>query len=164
MSTAAIVGLILLSILVGALIPVLYQAWLTLKSARRQIDALGPRVDQALKEITETTGRVNRIASIVEEHGERLGPVVDSAVEIGHTLGQVQNTIRKFSSLVGAFGPAVVAGLGAFLAHRRARSATATTTEEETEDERQRIIINDRQPGVAPPKPRSAAPEDHYDH
>ena len=163
MSTAAIVGLILLGILVGAIVPVLYQAAQTLKSARRQIDALGPRVDQALREITEVTQKVNRIANTVEAQTDRLRPVVDSVVGIGESLGQVKRTVSKFSSLVGAVGPAVVAGLGAFLARRRARSSTTTVTEDESEDEFGGII-DQATPGVAPPNTRAAVPEDHYDH
>jgi uncharacterized protein YoxC len=164
MSTAAIVGLILLGILVGAIVPVLYQAAQTLKSARRQIDALGPRVDQALKELTDVTQRINRIATTVEDQTDRLRPVVDSVVGIGHALNKVRNSVSRFSSVIGAVGPAVVAGLGAFLAQRRARSSTTTVTEDESEDETGRIIIDDRHPDVAPPNTRAAVPEDHYDH
>jgi len=164
MSTATIVGLILLGILVGAIVPVLYQAAQTLKSARRQIDVLAPRVDKALKELTDVTERINRLATTVEEQTDRLRPVVDSVVGIGHSLAQMKNTVSKVSSLVGAVGPALVAGLGAFIAHRRARSSTTTATEDESEDERGRIIIDDEHPGVAPPDARAAVPEDHYDH
>lgn len=163
MSTASIVGLILLAILVGAIVPVLYQAAQTLKSARRQIDALGPRVDQALRELTDVTQKINRIANTVEAQTDRLRPVVDSVVGIGQSLGQVKRTVSRVSSLVGAVGPAVVAGLGAFLAHRRARSSTTAVTEDESEDETERII-DEAQPGVAPPNTRAAVPEDHYDH
>ena len=162
MSTAAIVGLILFAILVGAIVPVLYQAAQTLKSARRQIDALGPRVDQALRELTEVTQKVNRIANTVEMQTDRLRPVVDTVVGIGESLGQVKRTVSKFSSLVGAVGPAVVAGLGAFLAHRRARSSTTTVTEDESEDELG-TIIDEATPGVSPPNTRAAVPEDRYD-
>lgn len=162
MSTASIVGLILLAILVGAIVPVLYQAAQTLKSARRQIDALGPRVDQALRELTDVTQKINRIANTVEEQTDRLRPVVDSVVGIGQQIGQVKKTVSRVSTLVGAVGPAVVAGLGAFFAHRRARSATTTATEDESEDERGHII-DEAQPGVVPPSTRAAVPEDRYD-
>ena len=161
MSTAAIVGLILLAILVGAIVPVLYQAAQTLKSARRQIDALGPRVDQALKELTEVTQKINRIADTVEDQTDRLKPVVDSVVGIGHSLNKVRHSVSKFSTVIGAVGPAVVAGLGAFLAHRRARSRTAAATEDESEDEFG-STNDDAHPGVAPPNTRAAVPEDHY--
>lgn len=162
MSTAAVVGLILLAILVGAIVPVLYQAAQTLRSARRQIDALGPRVDQALRELTEVTQKVNRIANTVETQTDRLRPVVDTVVGIGESLGQVKRTVSRFSTLVGAVGPAVVAGLGAFLAHRRARSSTTTVKEDESEDE-PGTTIEEATPGVAPPNTRAAVPEDRYD-
>jgi len=163
MTTASIVGLILLGILVGALIPVLYQAAQTLKSARRQIDALGPRVEQALKEITDATERVNRLATTVEEQAERLRPVVDSVVGIGHTLGQVRKSVHRFSSVAGAVGPALFAGFSAFMAHRRARSAKAAATKEDTEDELDRNLSNEPS-GSEPPETRAVVAEDHYDH
>lgn len=161
MSTAVIVGLILLAILVGAIVPVLYQAAQTLKSARRQIDALGPRVDQALKELTDVTQKLNRIADTVEDQTDRLRPVVDSVVGIGDSLNKVRKSVSRFSSVIGAVGPAVIAGLGAFLAHRRARSRTAAATEDESEDEFG-STNDDAHPDVAPPNTRAAVPEDHY--
>ena len=161
MTTASIVGLILLGILVGAIVPVLYQAAQTLKSARRQIDALGPRVDQALKELTDVTGRLNRIATTIEGQTDRLRPVVDSVVGIGQTLGQVRRSVHRFSAVAGAVGPALFAGVSAFMAHRRAKSARAAAAEEDTEEEQERNYSDEA--GTEPPNTRAAVTEEHYD-
>lgn len=161
MSTASIVGLILLGILVGAIVPVLYQAAQTLKSARRQIDALGPRVDHALRELTDVTARLNRIATTIESQTDRLRPVVDQVVGIGQTLGQVRKSVHRFSSVAGAVGPALFAGLSAFWARRRGRSAEEAATEDDTEEEREfQRNVSSEPSGQEPPKTRAAASED----
>jgi uncharacterized protein YoxC len=163
MSTASVVGLILLGILVGAIVPVLYRAAQTLKSARRQIDALGPRVDHALQELTELTARLNRIATTIESQTDKLRPVVDQVVGIGHTLGQVRKSVHRFSSVAGAVGPALFAGLSAFMARRRNRPAATEPTEDETEDQELGRNLSSEPPGSEPPNTRAAVSEERYD-
>lgn len=161
MTTASIVGLILLGILVGALVPVLYQAAQTLKSARHQIDALGPRVDHALKELTDVTARLNRIATTIESETDRLRPVVDHVVGIGHTLGQFRKSVHRFSSVAGAVGPALFAGLSAFWARRRDRNAEGADAEDDTEEESEPRRNHSSEPsGQEPPNARTAVSED----
>jgi len=162
MSTASVVGLILLGILVGAIVHVLYHAAQTLKSARRQIDALGPRVDQALKELTDVTSRLNRIATTIESQTDRLRPVVDQVVGIGQTLHQVRKSVHRFSSVAGAVGPALFAGLSAFMARRRKRSAEPT--EDDTEDQELEPNLSSEPPGSEPPNTRAAVTEDRYEY
>ena len=164
MSTASIVGLILLGILVGAIVPVLYQAAQTLKSARRQIDALGPRVDHALQELTDVTARLNRIATTIESQADRLRPVVDHVVGIGNTLGQVRKSVHRFSSVAGAVGPALFAGLSAFMARRRKRPARTEPAEDETEDQELGRNLSSEPPGSEPPNTRAAVPADRYEY
>jgi|KBSSwiStaDraftv2_1062776.scaffolds.fasta_scaffold94798_4 uncharacterized protein YoxC len=166
MSTAAIVGLILLGILVGAIVPVLYRAAQTLKSARRQIDALGPRVDHALQELTDVTARLNRIATTIESQTDRLRPVVDHVVGIGQTLGQVRKSVHRFSSVAGAVGPALFAGLSAFWARRQTRPAGAepTETEDDTKDQELGRNLSSDPPGSEPPNTRAAVSEDRYEY
>jgi uncharacterized protein YoxC len=164
MSTASIVGLILLGILVGAIVPVLYQAAQTLKSARRQIDALGPRVDHALQELTDVTARLNRIATTIESQTDRLRPVVDHVVGIGNTLGQVRKSVHRFSSVAGAVGPALFAGLSAFMAHRRKRRAGAEPSEDNSEDQELGPNLSSEPPGSEPPSTRAAVSEDRYEY
>ena len=164
MSTASVVGLILLGILVGAIVPVLYQAAQTLKSARRQIDALGPRVDHALKELTDVTARLNRIATTIESQTDRLRPVVDQVVGIGQSLHHVRKSVHRFSSVAGAIGPALFAGLSAFWARRRNRPAGAEPTENDTEDQELEPNLSSEPPGSEPPNTRAAASEDRYEY
>jgi uncharacterized protein YoxC len=150
--TAVTIGLILFAVLVGAAIPVLYQAAQTLKSARRQIDALGPQVERALTEVTRATERVNRLAATVEEHTDRLRPVVEQVVGIGKTVTHVRQALNRTSTILTAVGPALVAGFQAFASLRRKRDASDVDGSE------------NENPFDAPPESRSAAPEDEHGH
>jgi uncharacterized protein YoxC len=111
---AGIIAIVLVAILVGAILPVLYQAAQTLKSVRIFVDSAGPRVDAALKEVTDVAARLNGIASTLEEEGRRLKPVVDSAASIGRTISSLGDSVRSASSVLGALTPAFVAGVRAF--------------------------------------------------
>ncbi|HYV85635.1 MAG TPA: DUF948 domain-containing protein [Patescibacteria group bacterium] len=111
---AGLIALVLGAILVGAILPVLYQAVQTLKSVRVFVDTTGPRIEEAMKEITEVAARLNGIASTLEEEGRRLKPIVDSAAGIGRTLTSLGESVRSAGSILGAVTPAFVAGLRAF--------------------------------------------------
>jgi uncharacterized protein YoxC len=127
---ALIIGLVLLAVLVGSLTPVFYQAVQTLKSIRQFADTTAPRLEQALREVTETTARLNRIGSTVEAEGERLKPLIDSAASLGQTLHGLKRSLQTAGTILTALGPALVAGLGAFVA-KRARSSDGGPEEEE---------------------------------
>src|SRR5580765_1576584 len=109
-----LIAVVLVAILVGAILPVLYQAVQTLKSVRVFVDTTGPRIEEAMKEITEVAARLNGIAATLEEEGRRLKPIVDSAAGIGRTLTSLGESVRSAGSILGAVTPAFVAGLRAF--------------------------------------------------
>jgi uncharacterized protein YoxC len=157
--TAVTVGLILFAVLVGAAIPVLYQAAQTLKSARQQIDALGPQVDRALGEITRMTERVNRLAASVEEQTDRLKPIVDEVVGIGKTVTTVRQALNKTSTILTAVGPAFAAAFQAFTSLRRGRRTGSDDPYDEPPYD-----SNIEKPFDAPLDSRSTAPEDEHGH
>lgn len=157
--TAVTVGLILFAVLVGAAIPVLYQAAQTLKSARQQIDALGPQVERALGEITRATEKVNRLADTVETQTGRLKPIVDEVVGIGKTVTSVRQALNRTSSVLTAVGPALAAGFQAFTSLRRGRGNDRGEKYEEPPYD-----SNSENPFDAPEGSRSTAPEDEHGH
>lgn len=116
---ADLTGLIivlLVAVLVGAVIPVFYQVIQTLKSVRAFVDTTGPRIEEAMREVTTAAARLNRIATTLEDEGRRLKPIVDSAAGIGETLSSLSRSVRSAGSILGALTPAFVAGLRAFFA------------------------------------------------
>jgi uncharacterized protein YoxC len=111
---AGIIAVVLVAILVGAILPVLYHAVQTLKSVRAFVDSSGPRINEAMKEITGVAARLNAIAMTLEEEGRRLKPVVDSAAHIGRTIASLGESVRSAGTVLGALTPAFVAGMRAF--------------------------------------------------
>jgi hypothetical protein len=81
---------VLAAVFVGASIPVLFQTFLTLRSARRFFDVTTRRVDRFMRQTTETLGSVHR------------------------TVAGVDGTVRMASTLVAALGPAVTAAVRAW--------------------------------------------------
>jgi uncharacterized protein YoxC len=114
--TTGLFVLLLLAVLVGAVIPVLYQTVQTLRSARQFLDLTGKRLDEALREFTQATARINRIAATVEAETERLRPAIEAAASIGKTVERVRDSVRTASVAVTALAPAFLAGMRAFMA------------------------------------------------
>jgi uncharacterized protein YoxC len=113
--TTGLVVVLLVAVLVGALIPVLYQTVQTLRSARQFLDITGKRLDEALREFTQATARINRIAATVETEAERLRPAIEAAASIGKTVERVRDSVRTASVAVTALAPAFLAGMRAFM-------------------------------------------------
>jgi uncharacterized protein YoxC len=113
--TTGLFILLLLAVLVGAVIPVLYQTVHTLRGARQFLELTGRRLDEALREFTEATARINRIAAAVEQEGERLRPAIEAAASIGKTVEKVRDSVRTASVAVTALAPAFLAGMRAFM-------------------------------------------------
>jgi uncharacterized protein YoxC len=111
---AGLFTVVLVAILVGAILPVLYQAVQTLKSVRTFVDSTGPRINEAMKEVTDAAARLNGIASALEEEGRRLKPVVDSAANIGRTIATLGESVRSAGTVLGALTPAFIAGVRAY--------------------------------------------------
>jgi hypothetical protein len=96
MQSADLALWMLAAVLVGALLPVLVQAWLTLRSARRWLDHNGVAVGEALRELGETSRAYTQVARDLEG-----------------TLLQVRAPLATLSALSGAAVPALIAGLQA---------------------------------------------------
>jgi uncharacterized protein YoxC len=73
--TALIVGVVLLAVLVGALLPVLFQLMQTLRETRR-------------------------VLTVVESHTRELKPAVKAAAEVGESVRQVNSSLK--TTLCGA--------------------------------------------------------------
>jgi uncharacterized protein YoxC len=111
---AGLVTVVLVAILVGAILPVLYQAVQTLKSVRAFVDNTGPRINEAMTEVTRAATRLNAIASALEEEGRRFKPVVETAAGIGQMVSSLGESVRSAGSVFGAVAPALIAALRAF--------------------------------------------------
>jgi hypothetical protein len=119
------VVLAVVALLVGALLPVLFQLLLTLRAVRSAVERAGP----ALASITATAERLERLTARIEEGG-RVETVLGALDSLSHTVGKLQETARLASTIGAAVVPAVAAAVQAWRASRGdedvAPQATAT--------------------------------------
>lgn len=101
MEPLAIALLTLAALLTGALLPLIFQARATLRSAQRMLDSTGPKLDKTLTDMAAATEEV-----LVITHG------------MATTVEQVRGTVKTVSAISGAIGPAIVAAVHAFTAIR----------------------------------------------
>ena len=73
-------GVTLLAVLVGALLPVLYQVMQTLRDTRR-------------------------VLTVVESHTKELKPAIKAAAEIGESVRTVNNSLKSTANLASALAP-----------------------------------------------------------
>jgi len=81
--TALIVGVTLLAVLVGALLPVLYQLMQTLRETRR-------------------------VLTVMESHTRDLKPAVKAVAEVGESVRQVNSSLKSTACLASALAPHLV--------------------------------------------------------
>jgi len=113
MSTWQIVGVVLLAVLVGAVVPALLQLRRTLRSAEDVLSSTGPKLDRTLDEVAEAAARINRLGKSLEKDAEGLGVFADAAAGLGRSMKQAQESLRVMTTVGAAVGPAIAAGLKA---------------------------------------------------
>jgi len=129
-SPSLLAAIALLALLVGAALPVLYQLYKTLKSARTFLDAAGPQVERTLDQVGQAAHRLDRIGSSLEAPVQTLSPLLVTASRVGMTIARSGDWLRTASSVGGAVAPALMAGVRALLgrtAVRRRHDAPSDT-------------------------------------
>jgi len=135
----SIVITVLLAVLVGACLPVLFMLFSTLGSVRRLIQKIGPRIDAVLKEVQETTGRLNKATTGLDESAQRARKLLDATGDLGESVQRLNHSLKPAVALGSIVGPAVAVAVKAFL-DRQSRPEESDdadghdpTTAEETE-------------------------------
>ena len=111
----AFAAVLLLAVLVGAVLPVLYQAARALRALRALLDDVSPRLERALDEATRAASAVERLAADLEEEGRRLRPAADAVAGLGRALSDMGASARRAGSVLGALAPTLVAAVRSFL-------------------------------------------------
>jgi hypothetical protein len=99
------------ALLVGALLPVLFQLVLTLRAVRAVAEQAGP----AITSITATAARLERLTAKLEEGG-RIDHAMEAIDSLTKTVGKLQETARLASTIGAAVIPAVTAAVQAWRA------------------------------------------------
>lgn len=118
------IGVVLLAVLTGFLLPVLIQLMQTLRSARKTLD-----------EVQRSALRINQIGGTLQHGSERAVALLDEMGELAVDLRRLRQTVRTATAVGSAVGPAIAAAVQAF---RECGESDAVVEEtEETSDERQ---------------------------
>ena len=125
-----IVGVVLLAVLVGAAVPVLFQLYSTLRTTRSLVARLGPKIDDTLTEVRETSRRLNRVGSGLEQSTKRAQVLLEAAGDMGESLKGLRDSVRTATAIGKAVGPAIAAAIGALTDVRPAQDDAAGETEQ----------------------------------
>ena len=121
-----IVGVVLLAVFVGAAMPVLFQLYTTLRVTRNLLERLGPKMDNTLIEVRETSRRLNRVGSGLEQSAKRAQVLLDAAGDIGQSIKSLHESLKTATAVGSALGPALAAAVKAFTEMRRGEDEDQT--------------------------------------
>jgi len=136
METLGVIALVLFALMMGFVIPVLLQLRATLKSAQQLIETTTPRVDAALRDVSQLTQRVDAIASEVEGHLPRVRKMVEATDGVVHSLERLHGSLKMVGSVAPAAFAAVKAAMTALASSRGAEVASARDSGNDNQDRR----------------------------
>jgi uncharacterized protein YoxC len=116
-----IVGVVLLAVLVGAGVPVLFQLFVTLRDTRSVIQRIGPKLDGTLTELRETSKRLNRIGSDLEQGSKRAKVLLEVIGDVGESVQSLRESMRTAAAVGKALGPAIAGAVSALTSASEAR-------------------------------------------
>lgn len=139
MEVASVAILVLVAVLTGALLPLLFQARATLRSAQNVLDDSRPKLLRTLDELQLVTKEVRALAADVEAARPQVTEFMNSLTGLTQTLNQLQSTVRSASAIGAAVGPAVAAAVQAFRAIRADDAADAAADDADPEARSPRV-------------------------
>ena len=108
------IGVVLLAVMAGLLIPVLAQLLLTLRSARRALERLTPRLDRTLAEVQRTTERVGELGTTLNRGSEQVVAMIEETDELRVAVRKLRRALRVATVVANAVGPALAAAVQVF--------------------------------------------------
>ena len=112
--------MVLAALLVGALLPLLFQARATLRSVQRLVDTAGPQMVRTLAALDAAAGDVRSLTRTAEGGGPTLEAFFEAVAGLTTTANQMRGALKTASAVGAAIGPAVVAAVQGYRAVRAA--------------------------------------------
>lgn len=84
--------IVLVSILVGALVPAVVLFFITLRTLKTQIESTGQRLDDTLDQLRKTIERVDRMSSNLEGSEQKMAHIVGEIDGFLHSVERLKNT------------------------------------------------------------------------
>jgi hypothetical protein len=109
MNAATIAVVVVLALLVGAALPVLVQARVSLRAWQRTVEEAGPRFNRTLDEVSEVAVRLRRELAAFDGGGDRVASAVAAVDELGRAALELRRTVKVAAAVGASVGPAVAA-------------------------------------------------------
>ena len=93
MDTLAVIRISLLALVAGLAIPVLIQAWMTLRTAQRFLESTSTKLDQAITQMNLLSARLNRVVDEVEGNLPRVQRVLEATDGLADSVTQVRRSL-----------------------------------------------------------------------
>ncbi len=107
--------LVLVAVVVGMLIPLVFQLYSLAHSARELVEKSSKDVEAALKGVHHAAERIDRLTEKLERDG-RMDTIVDGLTSAAQVASQVKGTFQTAATVAAAAGPVVAAAVHAFRA------------------------------------------------
>jgi hypothetical protein len=111
MNAVAIAGLVLGALLVGAALPVLAQARVSLRVWQRAGEEAGPRFNRTMDEVSEVAVRLRRELAAFDGGGERVASALGAVDELGRAALELRRTVKVAAAIGAAVGPGIAAAV-----------------------------------------------------
>jgi hypothetical protein len=111
MNAGLIAGLVVMALLVGAALPVLAQARVSLRALQRTVDEAGPRLNRALDEVSEVAVRCKRELAAFEDGGQRAALALKAVDDLGSAALELRRTVKVAAAIGAAVGPGIAAAV-----------------------------------------------------
>jgi hypothetical protein len=112
-----VVEIVLLSVTVGALLPVILQLRATLRTVQSRLDGTANRLDRALDEVGVAAGRLNRATEALDD-GQRVRELMEAIASLSRTVTQLGRHAQVASAIGAAVAPTIEAAVRAMRAPR----------------------------------------------
>ena len=104
---------VLVSVLVGALIPLIVQLYGTLHTLRTIVEKSAKDVEAGVQSIHRTADRIDRLGAALEKDG-KMTTIVEGVASAAQMVNQLRGTMQVAGPIAAAVVPAVMAGVRAW--------------------------------------------------
>lgn len=139
METWELTIVVLASVLVGALLPVLFMLTALLATMRRRVAENATRFDETLERFHATAGRLESASRGLEGSETEVAKLVQASGSLADRLAQAEKAVKIATALGSTVGPAVAAFIEGLTHHHQGTPGTETSpavqpTQKEGED------------------------------
>lgn len=109
-----VVAVVLLAVLVGAALPVLFEAHRTLRASRRAILRLEEDLVPAIREVRRTAAHANEFGRAWSPHAREVAEVLEAVAGLARPIRDLRANLVTLATWAATLAPAVAAAAKAY--------------------------------------------------